>query len=64
MLPEDVAATIIGQQSVNPRAAVEMMEDTEGVDLPGTEEIDGRLHLRRPGGRHRHHERLRRDVRG
>jgi hypothetical protein len=40
-LPEDVAASIAGQQSFNPRAAVEMMENAEGVVELGTEEIDG-----------------------
>jgi hypothetical protein len=41
VLPEDVAASVAGQQSFNPRAAVEMMENTEGVEELGTEEIDG-----------------------
>ena len=41
VLPEDVAASIAGQQSFNPRAAVEMMENAEGVEELGTEEIDG-----------------------
>ena len=41
VLPEDVAASIAGQQSFNPRAAVEMMENTEGVEDLGTQEIDG-----------------------
>jgi hypothetical protein len=41
MLPEDVAASVTGQQSFNPRAAVEMMENTEGVEDLGTEEIAG-----------------------
>jgi hypothetical protein len=41
VLPEDVAASIAGQQSFNPRAAVEMMENSEGVEDLGTQEIDG-----------------------
>ena len=41
VLPDDVAASIAGQQSFNPRAAVEMMENTEGVEDIGTQEIDG-----------------------